>query len=153
MVQSNKRWRAFADAKMQGAFCLRIVVYWLTCQIALCATVAGMASLDGSNSAGGGSVIRFIVPAFFFSLLILPLVLLDAIVFTNRIAGPLFNFRKKLNQLVETGESDRLCFRPGDYFADVARNYNCLRDRVMQQPTNKQDVNESASAECEIQAV
>lgn len=130
MTKRNNRWRVFADARMQGILCVRIAIYWLVCQLAMCLAIVGVASLDGAE--GGGNVVPFLMPAFCFSLFILPVALLDAVVYTNRIAGPLLNFRRKFSLLVRSGVSDPVKFRPGDYFSDLADNFNCLRDQLVQ---------------------
>lgn len=146
MTHRNKRWRVFADAKMQGIFCARIVAYWLACQIAMCVTIVGIASLEGPGPSESGSVLRFIMPAFFVSLLILPIALFDALVFTNRIAGPLLSFRRKFSQLVATGNAEQFHVRRKDFFCDLAENFNLLREKVLQQQGKDNDANEKEVA-------
>ena len=119
MSDKNRRWRLFADFKIQGICCLRIIVYWFVCQFAMCATIAGIASLEGPVPDAGGSVFRFIIPAFFISLFILPIALLDALIFTNRIMGPLFHFRRQFSRLAAAQSVAPIKFRKQDYFCDL----------------------------------
>lgn len=140
MKTKNRRWRLFADAKIQGIVCLRIVVYWLACQIAVFATIAALASLNGAAPDADASVVRFFVPALFVSMCILPLALFDALAFTNRFTGPLLNFRQKFHKLAAAEDVDPLKFRQGDYFPDLEDNFNRLRNVILQRQRSGDEV-------------
>ena len=72
------------------------------------------------------------VPAFYISLCALPFALLDTLIFTNKVIGPLFSFRRQLSQLAELETAEELHFRKGDFFADLATNFNRIRMIVAQ---------------------
>ena len=131
MKRKNRRWRLLADLKIQGGMCARVIAYWLICQGLMCATIAVLASLEGPAS--GGSALRFLMPAFHVSLCALPLALLDTLIFTNRVVGPLFSFRRQFQQLAKSQNVEELHFRKGDFFADLAENFNRVRKIVKQQ--------------------
>lgn len=107
----------------------------------MCATIAGIASLEGPVPDAGGSVFRFIIPAFFISLFILPIALLDALIFTNRIMGPLFHFRRQFSRLAAAQSVAPIKFRKQDYFCDLEKNFNLLRETVLQSPDRGADAN------------
>jgi len=118
------------------------------------ATILGMAGLEGARLTTGGSVFRFVIPAIFFSLFMLPIALLDAIYFTNRIAGPLFSFRRTLRQLVTTGEAEPVRFREHDYFSDLATNFNLFRDQLGQHQAQDRDARQlEFDADCEAAVI
>ena len=149
MKRKNRRWRLVADLRVQGVWCARVIVYWLVCQGTMCATIAGMASLEGPGAEAGGSVVRFLVPAFYVSLCALPLALLDTLLFTNRIVGPLFRFRRGVGQLAATQTAEALHFRKGDFFFDLAQQFNRLREIVIQQRRQSAAAASNVSSDCD----
>lgn len=52
------------------------------------------------------------------------LIFLVGIFLSHKIAGPLFKLRKFLKNLGENQSNDKLYFRDGDYFKEVAEDYN-----------------------------
>ena len=123
--RKHKRWRLFADARVQGQLCFRVVIYWLVCQFTTVGAMIAFASLGKQVSPN--MIWSFVGPAFFASLMILPFALLDAIGFSNRFAGPILNFRRRFADLVNGKPTSEINFRPGDYYEDLAENYNLLR--------------------------
>lgn len=146
MTYRNKRWRLLADARVQGAFCVRIVIYWLACQFAMVATMLGIANLEAAGPGTSGSVMHLITPALSISFLLLPLVLLDSLAFTNRFAGPLLKFRREFSHLVATESAEQVHFRNGDFFPDLAENFNRLRGRILQEQGQDNSANEQEGA-------
>ena len=132
MKSNDKRRRVFADMKVQGGLCLRIAMYWFICQLAVVGTILGFASLE-SPAAVHGSVTRFLGPALFVSALVLPFVLLDVLVFSNRFAGPLLSFRREFKRLGAGQPTQEIRFRRGDHFAELCEDFNRVRDKLSQQ--------------------
>lgn len=126
----RRRYRFLADWKLQGNFCLRISFYWLACQVALVATILGFLALEGQPRVGEGSPWSFIVPAIVASSLLLPIVLLDIMRFSNRFAGPLVRLRKSMQMLAEGKSVTELHFRPGDYLNELSTQFNEIRARI-----------------------
>ena len=110
MKDSIRKNRLLVDWKFQGALCLRISFYWLLCQTTLVATMLGFLALEAQADLhpydGTASPGRFIMPAVVGSSVFLPLVLLDNLRMSNRIAQTLNLFRNTLNQLCERQESE-----------------------------------------------
>lgn len=135
MTYRKKRFRLFADWKLQGMFCMRICAYWLICQAAMVVTILGFLTLAGQSEVGvavDDSPWRFISPAIVASFLFLPLLLLDNLRFTNRFAGPIYRFRKDFQKLADGEDVSRLDFRKGDYFSDLSKNFNAIQSRLKQ---------------------
>jgi len=110
MKDSIRKNRLLVDWKFQGALCLRISFYWLLCQTTLVATMLGFLALEAQADLhpydGTASPWRFIMPAVVGSSVFLPLVLLDNLRMSNRIAQTLNRFRNTLNQLCERQGSE-----------------------------------------------
>ena len=125
MAKSHKRWRLFADPKIQGGLCLRMVVYWVICQISVIGTICGFDWLAGPSAEGEVAL----MPAFVISGLILAFVMLDLVVFSNRFAGPMLNLRRKMKMLADNDPVEEISLRPGDFYVDLAENFNRVRAR------------------------
>ncbi|MDA7928906.1 hypothetical protein N9B54_02995, partial [Mariniblastus sp.] len=89
---------------------LRVSFYWLLCQTTLVATMLGFLALEAQADLhpydGSASPWRFIMPAIVGSSVFLPLVLLDNLRMSNRIARSFEQFRNTLNQLCERQQSE-----------------------------------------------
>ncbi|MCP4099465.1 MAG: hypothetical protein GY748_24855 [Planctomycetaceae bacterium] len=118
MKDSIRKNRLLVDWKFQGALCLRISFYWLLCQTTLVATMLGFLALEAQADLhpydGTASPWRFIMPAVVGSSVFLPLVLLDNLRMSNRIAQTLNRFRNTLNQLCERQESESVVNKVAD---------------------------------------
>lgn len=120
-TKSNKRWRLFADPKVQGGLCIRVIIYWAICQCIFMSTISGFDWLtQGSNESGS----HFLFQGVIVSSLFLPLVLFDLMTFSNRFAGPVWNFRNKMQKLADGEQVENVKFRPGDFYSDLMNNFN-----------------------------
>jgi signal transduction histidine kinase len=122
-----------ADWRLQGLFCLRTAIYWVICQLAMLGTILAFLTLQGFEQASGAEQVTpwsFLVPALVVSIAILPIALLDQLLFTNRIVGPLHRFRKHLARMAAGNEVADLNFRQGDRLRDLSQNINILRSRL-----------------------
>tara|TARA_B110000495_G_scaffold88448_1_gene76282 strand:- start:3844 stop:4269 length:426 start_codon:yes stop_codon:yes gene_type:complete len=110
MKDSIRKNRLLVDWKFQGALCLRVSFYWLLCQTTLVATMLGFLALEAqadlSPYDGTASPWRFIMPAIVGSSVFLPLVLLDNLRMSNRIARSLNRIRSSFVQLREWPQSE-----------------------------------------------
>lgn len=57
-------------------------------------------------------------------------IFLTAILFSNRLAGPIYRLKRHMNELTEGKKVQPLRFRRNDYFVEVSETYNKLIDRV-----------------------
>jgi signal transduction histidine kinase len=131
----RRRFRVVADLKLQGSLCLRVAIYWIICQCAFVATILGFSGLEamGEPTEVVQTPWRFLIPAIVVSSFLLPVVLLDLLVFSNRFAGPLVRFRRYLKQLAGGKIPDHeLRFRHKDELGDLSVNINKLQERLIQ---------------------
>ena len=64
------------------------------------------------------------------SLLLLPIILYDVGVLTNRVVGPLIRLRRDMRLLSEGQRVKPLVFRDGDYWPEFAAEFNAVAQRM-----------------------
>ncbi len=77
------------------------------------------------------------------SLLLLPIVLIDTLVLTNRFAGPIYRLRSSMRALAAGERVDPVRFRDHDFWQEIAQEFNTLSAYVEQ--LKKQAASASAS--------
>jgi hypothetical protein len=128
------RKKLYVNPEVQGAMLLRAVLQWCfhICAILL-VVVVWTAFRDPSQIALKLVFKSFVYfsPAIVASVVLLPLFIYDVLKASNRIAGPLVRLRCELAKLAEGEEVNRLRFRSGDTWSDLAEEFNLLAERVM----------------------
>ena len=119
--ERDKRWRFWTDNTVHGELVVRVVVYWTVCQLAMVVAMVGMSFLfEGSPTSGAGSLSWLLVPGITASAVVLPIALLDTIVFSNRFTGPMMRHRKHLVELAETGSAGGIRIRTRDFYTELS---------------------------------
>ncbi len=77
------------------------------------------------------------------SLFLLPIVLIDTLMLTNRFAGPIYHLRRSIRALAAGGPVDPIRFRDHDFWQEIAQEFNTLSGYVEQ--LKKQAAGASAS--------
>lgn len=124
--RKNRRLRMIADWKIQGGLLLRLAIYWVTCQLAVVGTMAAFAMFLDQPDGQPAEISRFLLPSLVVSSLVLPIVMLDMAVFSNRFVGPMFQFRQRLKKMAESANVQEVNFRKGDYYTDLKDHFNQL---------------------------
>ena len=121
------------EPKIQGRLLGQVVLYWIVCLIGiaallLCWRVAScptrpiyahlyeMAFYDG--------------PVLLAALLLLPLVALDTLRFSNRFFGPLSRLRRSMERLARGERVEPIEFRDADLWREFASEFNALLVRM-----------------------
>ena len=135
MSKIIKRKRLLVDRKVQGSLILRVVAYWTACVITLELLGIGLAIASGpdqpsfwdyfTNQDWRGIVIRIVGSA----ILLLPIVY-DMLRLTNRIAGPVYRIRHVLRKVADTGKTQHIQLREGDYLRLLADELNFAMARL-----------------------
>jgi hypothetical protein len=139
----------FVDPALQGALVTRVVLYWIIC---LCSVVLLMLAWRIITAPGGSALTyanemwTYCWPALVTSFLLLPLVVMDILRFSNRFAGPLLRLRRSLRALARGEEVRPIEFREDDFWLEVADEFNAVRLRVQLTADN------SAAEQAEHQA-
>ena len=132
---TNKRRRFLVEKRVQGALGLRIAYHWLiflvvTTVFTTMLRVLGNLDQGSFTNAVWEALGEQIVPTVVI-LSLFPWFLYDALKLSNRFAGPIVRLRTAIRELTGS-ESNPISFRKGDFWAEVAADYNTLRDRVLE---------------------
>lgn len=134
----HARKQNFVDSTVQGALLRRIVLHWfLYFIVAGLAIVMLQAMLSGPD--GEPLLTRVVNEIKSFTLVglilicIFPAFLLDTIRFSNRFVGPVGRLRRYLRQLGSDQNTERLSFRGGDFWSEMADEFNTVATLVEEQ--------------------
>ncbi|MFV2067614.1 MAG: hypothetical protein ACC645_11600 [Pirellulales bacterium] len=112
---------------------LRMAIYWLLC----CMTIATVVLIWRVVSEPPQLFRTHIqamwaqyTPVIFALLLLLPLMLIDVISWTNRLAGPMTRLRRSMNRLADGEAVEKIAFRGNDFWHGFAADFNRLVVRV-----------------------
>lgn len=72
------------------------------------------------------SAFVYFSPGVIASIILLPLVIYDMLVSTNKVAGPIYRLRKEMRTVIDGEEVNQLKFREGDAFQELAEDFNEL---------------------------
>jgi hypothetical protein len=101
-------------------------------------TLGWWTALDGSPESVGEWGRQFwhqYAPMFVVSMLVLPLVLLDLLIMSNRYAGPLLRLRRVMKQLANSEPVAPIRLRRRDLMQEFAEDFNKVLRRVQNQAT------------------
>lgn len=126
------RKRVFVDFKLQGTIVARIVLYWLGCQFTTAVLLFGFKAATGAEHIGD-DMSAFYRSALFGTVGFLPLAVIDMVRLSHRFAGPMLRFRRAMQELGRGEQVEPLRFRDGDYWQDVATDFNAVCSRVQGQ--------------------
>lgn len=128
-----KRRQLFVDPKVQGALVLRLLGYWAVTVVTLTAMVLCWRIITGPGRVFYTHFEEMWFhygPALIASLLLLPLMVIDCIRLSNKFAGPLYRLRRCMRELHEGMPVPPIHFRDGDYWQEIADEFNILSAKV-----------------------
>ncbi|WP_145298385.1 hypothetical protein [Crateriforma conspicua] len=134
--QANRK-RLLIDPQVQWALALRVLMHWgmLMVCLLMANTMLTLLSMAGEKPLTGavGEAVRHQVPLMLVLLVLIPVFIRDTLKLSNRFAGPMYRLRIALKELGgEKGEARPLKLRDGDYWQEVAGEFNVVRDRIEQ---------------------
>jgi hypothetical protein len=127
-MRLTTRRRLFIDKRVQGGLLVRTAAYWFF----LLVTGLLLQTLFASRESGGsfferyGSLLAQYGVAAIAMLLLLPLVLYDVLLTSNRFAGPVYRLRRSLAALAKGQHVDPVQFRENDYWREMADEFNAV---------------------------
>jgi hypothetical protein len=127
------RQHVFVDPKLQGELIGRIILYWLVCLFSMALLLLAwriITSPGGSILTHANEMWPYCWPALATSFVLLPLAIIDIMRFSNRFAGPLLRLRRSMRALARGEHIDPIEFRSGDFWHEVADEFNAIRLRV-----------------------
>lgn len=132
-MSRQDRQRFFVDRDVQGKLMIRVAMYWVYCLIAVALMMSCFIVAFDRPANSGEFVSRLFyqtIPPLAASTLMLPILLFDAIRFSNLFAGPIFRLRRCMNHLADGKPVAELKFRNGDFWCEFAESFNRLNQRV-----------------------
>ena len=128
-----KRKRVLVDVRFQGGLCLRVFFYWTCCLFTVATMFSGKHLLVGGLD-GGDSFLLAIWNQYgkilATSFVILPILLLDLLIVTNRYAGPLARVRQAMSKLASGQEVAPVRLRPNDELGSFASDFNTIAQQL-----------------------
>ena len=132
-MSDKRRWQLFVDRRVQGALLARVAIYWLTFLLCVALLEAcWIVVTQGPRSSAEMFAFTWAAcgPAIVGSLLLLPLVLIDCLRLSNRFVGPVLRLRRAMNGLIDGERIAPVDLRSGDFWFDVAEDFNRLGSYV-----------------------
>ncbi|QDS95382.1 hypothetical protein FF011L_41780 [Roseimaritima multifibrata] len=129
-----KRSKVLVDASVQWALGRRIIMHWAMFigALVLVNTFLQVVSSLADTSIGTATLNALIsqTPMLLLLLILMPIFVYDTLKLSNRFAGPITRLRGSIAQL-SAGETTRpLKFRDGDFWQEMADEFNVLRERL-----------------------
>ena len=134
-MSANKfvRKQIFVDPKVQGTLVFRVIVYWTVCVTTISIMLLCWRMLTGPARMPFTHLDDMWFqygPALIASFILLPLVIYDIVRTSNRFTGPLLRLRRNMRSLAEGEHVKPLRFRDGDFWQDLAKDFNAVVQRV-----------------------
>jgi hypothetical protein len=130
-----ERRQYFVDPKVQGALVLRMLGYWVATIVTVTAMVLCwqvITRAEDQMPTGARALWLQCGGALIASAMLLPLILVDCVRMSNRIAGPLHRLRRCLRDLAADLPVPPIRFREGDLWTDVASEFNAVSAKLQQ---------------------
>jgi hypothetical protein len=153
MSKSAIRRRLFVNRPIQGALISRIALYWLLGMFIQALLIMLLSVGTGSSDELGQRTQQFwwhLKLILVSSMLTLPLLVLDIIKLSHRWVGPIYRLRTAMQALAMEEPVKPLTFRAGDYWKDLAEEFNAVLARVNHLEESR--TNDPAAAEQAEQA-
>jgi len=124
----------FVDPKVQGWLIFRVVLYWIVCLstiilLLLCwRIITGPARIFYTHF---DDMWFHYGPALVASFVVLPLVIIDLIRFSNRFVGPMLRLKRSMRQLARGEDVEPIEFRDSDFWQEFANEFNTIRMKIL----------------------
>jgi len=137
----QKRKRYLVDSSVQFSLVRRIVLHWFVFVALFLGLVVAVEAGFRGPGISLSQVIQQTLEKYAMPLILmiglLPVFLYDTIKLSNRFAGPICRLRKGLSALAQCQETAELRFRKGDFWGDLADDFNCVAKRLGATTENK----------------
>ena len=132
-VASKKRNKKFVDGSVQGALVTRLALHWFTfVMVGFAVSIVFQFFTDPfrpisehmremlQNQAGFLLVMLCMTPIYLF----------DTVKLSNRFVGPILRLRRAMKDLGHGRPTSKIKFRPGDFWMELADDFNLILDRT-----------------------
>ncbi len=155
-----ERKKNYIDPQVQGVLARRLVLHWVlfivvTMVVAFCMQLLGNPMRPFREHAH--KVWLTHGPFFLVLIALLPVFVRDSIKLSHRFAGPIYRLRTTIRSIAEGNPAPRLKFRKGDYWHDLAEDFNTMVEQLSkgtdyltteprQETANQEEVPEQTTA-------
>lgn len=129
----KRRRLLFVDRKLQGALLAHTTLYWFYCLLSVSLVGACWITLTTSASSTTDLLDRLwivIGPVLLGSVVLLPLVLMDCLRLSNRLAGPMVRIQRAMEQAAAGQRPDSITFREKDFWKEFSVHLNQVIERM-----------------------
>jgi hypothetical protein len=121
-------------------------MHWLIFLVAVGAFLLFLEAIDGEPSDAWENMLRRHGPSVLFVLVLSPIYIRALCKLTNRFAGPMVRVRRGMHDLAEGRDVAPIHFRPGDFWQDLATDFNQVAERLR---ASRQAGSPAPSPQCE----
>jgi len=124
----SQRTRFLVDPDVQWAIIRRMLTHWSLALLALLSlgVVVNLIYAPGDRSLHEACAASFSaqIPLLCILFMLMPVYVWDVVRLSHRFAGPMFRLRGVFRDLANGGRAPRLRFRPGDFWHQIAEDFN-----------------------------
>ena len=134
----NRRTKLVVDSSVQWTLVRRVACHWLYFLVLTAALLPFWVVIVSGDIVGASFRSREIVaaswlapvPVILFFLAIAPMIVYDVLKLSHRIVGPVYQLHKAIKGLAAGEEIRPLQLREGDFWKEVAADFNALAEQV-----------------------
>jgi methyl-accepting chemotaxis protein len=154
MPKSNRK-KLYVDASVQMQLLRRIVLHWFTFIVVAVVLAMSFQLLFENPFQSLSSLTADVLSRNGLLLIILlaliPVFVYDTVKLSNRFAGPMLRFRRAMRTLADGESMEPLTFRDGDFWQELASDFNRVVARVQEQESTaatEADQTDSSELQC-----
>lgn len=144
---AKNRTQYFVDGAVQGALLRRLLMHWAVMLGAVGAFLYFVELLGADPQRAAVNVLRRHGPSVVALLALVPVFVVDLFRLTNRFAGPMVRLRRAMQALGRGEQVKPIEFREGDFWQELAADFNRVIRRVETAPTATPAVESESNAE------
>lgn len=129
------RQQLMIDRHVQGSVLGRTALYSSACGIYFTIILIFTEWMSNPESTFPEAIFACLNEAIYWApglMLLVPVVAYDLLRFTNRFAGPFFRLRREMQRLANDESEMPLGFRDGDYWVEIADDFNAVRKELIE---------------------
>lgn len=131
--KKHRRKTEFIDAEVQGALARRLAMHWLLYTGLTTVLVLGLKWMSNPFTPFTDHAIEAwwtYGPVLLVLVCLAPIFVFDAVKLSNRFTGPVLRLRNATKQLASGGCPEKITLRQGDFWKDLAEDFNQVIERV-----------------------
>ncbi len=155
--KKKKRSRILIDSQVQCALGMRLAMHWSIFLLATIAITATLRIVGNAEQANAADMIVFALReqwvAIVVILALMPWFIHDALGLSNRFAGPIVRLRSAIRELRHDEPTQPMLFRNTDFWSDIAQEFNGLRERVLNDRIELENLRDASKLSSSITTV